>query len=96
MELAKPFRYSAHLKDRLAVRGIDEGLPLLVFREAKRTFFDVATGYRIAVARAPFRGRPHLMMVAYEETETEIVGVTIHPLAEGDVEAKLRNERWIP
>jgi hypothetical protein len=34
------------------------------------------------------------MMVAFEETENEIVAVSIHPLDERDVERKVRNGRW--
>jgi hypothetical protein len=34
------------------------------------------------------------MMVAFEETEYEIVAVSIHPLDERDVERKIRNGRW--
>jgi hypothetical protein len=34
--------------------------------------------------------------VAFEETEGEIVAVTIYPLDERDVARKIRNGRWIP
>jgi hypothetical protein len=35
------------------------------------------------------------MMVVFEETESEIVVVSIHPLEERDVERKISNGRWI-
>jgi hypothetical protein len=54
----------------------------------------MATGYRIAVATVVYRGADHLMMVAFEETESKIVAVSIHPLDERDVERKVRNGRW--
>jgi hypothetical protein len=35
------------------------------------------------------------MMVAFEETASEIVAVSLHPLHERDVERKISNGRWI-
>jgi hypothetical protein len=35
------------------------------------------------------------MIVAFEETESEIVAVSIHPLEEREVERKTRNGKWI-
>ena len=93
---SKPVRYSDHLEDRLVLRRIERDLPERVIREAERRFADTATGYRIAVAIAAYRGANHLMMVVFEETEREIVAVSIHPLDERDVERKVRNGRWTP
>lgn len=92
---SKPVRYSDHLQDRLALRHIERELPERIIREAGRNFTDTATAYQIAVATVVYRGRDHLMMVAFEETESEIVAVSIHPLEERDVERKIRNGRWI-
>ena len=91
----KPFRYSEHLEDRLVLRHIERDLPERIIREAERSFTDIATGYRIAVATVVYRGGDHLMMVAFEETGSEIVAVSIHPLEERDVDRKIRNGRWI-
>jgi hypothetical protein len=33
-------------------------------------------------------------MVVFEETENEIVAVSVHPLGERDVERKMSNGRW--
>jgi hypothetical protein len=92
----KPVRYSNHLDDRLALRHIERPLPETIIRQATRRFSDAATGYRIAVATVAYRGADHLMMVVFEETESEIVAVSIHPLEERDVERKVRNGRWTP
>jgi hypothetical protein len=35
------------------------------------------------------------MMVAFEETESEIVAVSIHPLHERDIDRNISNGRWI-
>lgn len=91
----RPVRYSDHLEDRLALRHIERDLPEGIIRVAERRFTDTATGYQIAVATVIYRGADHLMMVAFEETESEIVAVSIHPLEERDVERKIRNGRWI-
>jgi hypothetical protein len=92
--IGKPIRYSDHLEDRLVLRHIERNLPERIIREAQRSFTDMATGYRIAVATVVYRGADHLMMVAFEETESKIVAVSIHPLDERDVERKVRNGRW--
>jgi len=92
----KPIRYCEHLRERLALRNITPELPRQVIRQAEQLFTDRATGYRIAISTLPYRGREHLMMVAFEEIEEEIVAVTIHPLSQPDVDAKVRNGRWVP
>jgi hypothetical protein len=91
----KPVRYSDHLEDRLIIRHIGRDLLERIIREAKQGFTDTATGYQIAVATVDYRGADHLMMVVFEETESEIVAVSIHPLNERDVDRKIRNGRWI-
>jgi len=93
--IGKPVRYSDHLEDRLVIRHIGRDLPERIIREAEQRFTDTAIGYRIAVATVAYRGADHLMMVAFEETESEIVAVSIHPLNERDVDRKIRNGRWI-
>jgi hypothetical protein len=90
----KPVRYSDHLEDRLALRHIDRSLPERIIREAQHSFTDTATGYSIAVATVAYRSADHLMMVVFEETESGIVAISIHPLEERDVERKIRNGRW--
>ena len=92
----KPIRYSDHLEDRIVLRRIESDLPERIIREAQRYFTDTATGYQIAVADGVYRGENHLMMVAFEETESDIIAITIHPLDERDVNRKLANGRWQP
>jgi hypothetical protein len=79
----------AELEDRLVLRHIERDLPEHIIREAQRRFTDTATGYRIAVATVIYRGADHLMMVAFEETESEMVAVSVHPLDERDAERKV-------
>jgi hypothetical protein len=91
----KPIRCCRHLSERLALRNIAPELPRQVIRRAEQLFTDVATGYRIAISTLPYRGREHLMMVAFEDTDEEVVAITIHPLSQTDVDAKLRSGRWV-
>jgi len=91
----KPIRYCRHLEERLALRGIDRELPERFIRGAEQVFDDCETGYRVAIGRASYGGTAeHLMMVAFEELVNETVVITIHPLEERDVKAKLRSGRW--
>jgi hypothetical protein len=93
--IGKPVRYSDHLEDRLVLRHIGRDVPEHIIRQAERTFTDTATGYQIAVVTVAYRRVNHLMMVVFEETESEVVAVSIHPLDERDVDRKIRNGRWI-
>jgi len=92
--IGKLIRYSDHLEERLVLRHIERALPERIIREAQRSFTDTAMGYSIAVTTAVYRGADHLMMVVFEETESEIVAISIHPLDERDVARKVRNGRW--
>jgi hypothetical protein len=89
-----PVWCSGGLEGRLSLRHIERALPERMICEAQRNFIDTATGYRIAVTTVVYRGADHLMMVAFEETESEIVAVSIHPLDERDVARKISNGRW--
>jgi hypothetical protein len=92
--IGKLIRYSNYLEERLVLRHIERALPERIIREAQRSFTDTATDYSIAVTTAVYRGADHLMMVVFEETESEIVAISIHPLDERDVARKVRNRRW--
>lgn len=92
----KPIRLCAHLRERLRLREIDAHVPEQILRAPERLFLDTETGYRIGLAPVQYRGAQRVMMVAFEETEDEIVAVTIHPLGAGDIEAKLKSGRWVP
>jgi hypothetical protein len=83
------------LKDRIVLRRIESDLPERIIREAQRYFTDTATGYQMAVADGVYRGGNHLMMVAFEETESDIIAITIHPLDERDVNTRLEPARWV-
>jgi len=88
--------YCDHLTERLKLRQIDEALPRQMIRQAERVFRDTATGYQVAVARAPYLGGEHLMMVAFEVEGDVATAITIHPLEERDMEMKVRSGRWQP
>jgi hypothetical protein len=92
--IGKPVRYSDHWEDRLVIRHIGRDLPERIIHGAERSFTDTATGYRIAVATVAYRGANRLMMVVFEETESELVAVSIQLLDERNVERKIRNGRW--
>jgi hypothetical protein len=90
----QPVRYGDRLEDRLALPHIKRNLPEYSIREAQPRFTDTATGHRIAVATVVYGDADQLMMVAFEETASEIVAVSVHPLDERDVERKVRNGKW--
>jgi hypothetical protein len=42
-------KYSQHLNHRIILRKIDHGLPRKIFQESQEKYFDMATGYFIAI-----------------------------------------------
>jgi len=90
----KPIRYSDHLISRLNLRQIDQNLPKIIIRGAEQRFEDTVTGYFISIKRLEYCSKIRPMMVVYEDMGDEIVAVTIHPLEEKDIQAKVKAGRW--
>lgn len=87
--------YSKHIENRMMLRRIAPELPKIIVEEAEEKFFDVATGYLIAVKEVELYGKSREVMVAYIEREENVVKLlTIHPLKKGQKKNRVETERW--
>ena len=76
----KKITYSDHLKFRIKIRNIPYSLPENIFLNAKERYFDKLTGNRVAVKRVLYKNKQKEIMVAYQESSTEVRLITTHPL----------------
>lgn len=88
-------KYTDHLRVKMVIRGIPEGLPETVFREAESRFHDEVTDHFIAIKEALYAGKRRLIMVAYDIKDDVIEIITFHPIGRGQVEARVKSKRWV-
>ena len=87
--------HSKHIENRMMLRRIAPELPKIIVKEAEEKFFDVATGYLIAVEKVELYGKSREVMVAYIEREENVVKLlTIHPLKKGQKKNRIKTGRW--
>ncbi len=74
------------------LRRIKPELPKIIVEEVEEKFFDVATGYLIAVEEVELYGKSREVMVAYIEREENVVKLlTIHPLKKRQKKNRVKN-----
>ncbi len=89
------FRYADHLKERMVLRRIPDGLPEAVYNEADAYYRDTATGMYVALKRMQFQGVTRDIALVYTRSGDEIRLVTIHPIREGQAERRIQMGRWV-
>ena len=83
--------WSGYMRYKAAVRGFDlEKIERIVRHSAER-YFDTVTRRLIAVGRHDER----LVLIPYEETEGEIVPVTVHTTSRQQITFRLKTRRFI-
>jgi hypothetical protein len=87
-------KYSQHLNHRIILRKIDHGLPRKIFQESQEKYFDMATGYFIAIMDVTLYNKKRDVLVAYEESGGDVTLLTIHPIKEGQKENRIQSGRW--
>ena len=90
------FVYTKHLRQRIALRGIPEGLPETVYNNADAHYADTLTGMYIALKSISFQGRDRNMALVYTQSGEVISLVTMHPLRDTQVEHRIQSGRWVP
>jgi len=88
-------KYTDHLRVKMVIREIPEGLPETVFREAESSFHDEVTGHSIAIKEALYGGKRRLIMVAYDIKNDVVEIITVHPIGRGQVETRVKSKRWV-
>lgn len=84
-----------HLKIRLNQRKISPSFPKKILSKPDFNCFDSQTNHLIAVKKLEYNEKLRLMVVAYDIMGSEIQVITVHPIAEQEIDNKLRRGRWI-
>jgi len=90
----KQVLYTRHLELRLRLRGIDTVLPKDIYATARRRYVDTVTAHFVAIKRVPLAGRSRDVALIYEEQDTVVWLVTIHPLKRRQLSSRILSGRW--
>lgn len=90
----KIISYTTHLELRLELRTIPVDYPRTIANDPDEIYWDTAENRRIAIKRLLYQGTMRPMMIAYDETEQEIIIITIHPISEGQLSSRVARGRW--
>ncbi|OGZ32984.1 MAG: hypothetical protein A2V69_03640 [Candidatus Portnoybacteria bacterium RBG_13_40_8] len=90
----KEIIYSSHLIFRLKLREIPYDLPKIILLESNEHYFDKQTKKRIAIKSVDFKNELRDMAIIYNETENQIILITIHPLKKYQKFSRINSGRW--
>jgi hypothetical protein len=79
---------------RRSVLNIEYDLPRMIFEQSNERYFDVMTGYLIAIIKTELYGKLRDVMVVYVMEEDCANLLTVHPLKEGQKENRIKSGRW--
>lgn len=83
-----------HLLRRLKERKISKNYPKKIVQEPEREYFDTLTNHNIAIKKLLYSGKVRNMVVAYDIIKDSKELVTIYPIADKEIENKIRSGRW--
>jgi len=92
--LTEEIKYTDHLKLRISLRGFPEELPLRVYKEAERRFYDEKSGHFIALKKMFYAGRERFIIVVYDVRNGVVELITVHPISKRQVEYRVKSGRW--
>lgn len=87
----KPIVWTEYLMFRAQQRGFDIAALEHIRRYSAERYFDTQTLQRIAVGRCG----SHLLLMAYEEDDTALTPVTVHPVTRRQITTRVQTGRWI-
>lgn len=90
----KKIVYSSHLLFRLELREISYLLPKRIYQTSKEHYFDKETFKKVAVKKVKFKEKLREIAVIYEEIDSEINLITIHPLKKYQKISRIKSKRW--
>lgn len=88
-------KYTAHLEFRLWMRNIPYKLPLTIYHLAEERYFDTSTMHNIAIKHVRYGKKSVSFMIAYDKKKEIVEIVTIHPVSEAQIKARVEGKRWI-
>ena len=94
MSNAKHIIYSGHLKSKLSLRSIPEELPRTIYEKTNERYYDKVTKHNIALKEVRYKHKLREMAISYDETENEIIIITIHPIKSYQKINRIRIGRW--
>ena len=77
------------------MRKIPYKLPRNIYLLADQRYLDTSTRHNIAVKRVRYYRKQVYFMIAYDKKGKEVEVVTIHPISEEQIKARVENKRWI-
>jgi hypothetical protein len=90
-------KYSSHLQTRVKIRSLPPDLAKDILIFSTERYYDKATHYYIAVAKAKHKGKFRDFSVVYQEDKKNklVEIITIHPLKLGQKENRINSGRWL-
>lgn len=67
----------------MSLRGIESGLPEVVFNQADKHYVDTQTGNFVAVKRMMFQEKERDVALSYNKLADDVLLITLHPLQDG-------------
>jgi len=86
--------YTDHLRFRMKLRGIPQGVPMQIWKEARERYDDRATGHSVAVMTCKIKERAREWALSYDEKEGVIQLITMHPIKALQKLARIKAGRW--
>jgi hypothetical protein len=77
------------------MRNIPYELPRTIYRLAEERYFDTSTMHYIAIKHAKYGKKSISFMIAYDKKRETVEIVTIHPVNEAQIKARVEGKRWI-
>ncbi len=77
------------------MRNIPYKFPRTIYHLAEERYFDTVTMHYIAIKHVRYGKRRTLFMIAYDKKRGTVELVTIHPISEAQIKARVEGKRWI-
>ncbi len=90
----KDIVYSGHLTAKMSLRHIPEELPRTIYEKTNEKYYDKVTKHNIALKEVRYKHKLREMAISYDETENEIIIITIHPIKSYQKINRIKTGRW--
>lgn len=76
------------------MRKIPYKLPWVIYRLAEERYFDTSSMHNIAIKHVKYGKKRIPVMIAYDKRKEMVEIVTIHPISEEQIKARVEGKRW--
>lgn len=88
-------KFSLHAERRMNERKISKSIIRKVIEAPDGCFFDTVTKHTIFIKRLLFREEERFIAVSTDQTEDQVVIVSVHPIRRRDYTSRIESGRWI-